>query len=157
MHKFAIKFWSQTRVFQKTWPKIFLDLHSIDSYKKVTTCTSILFMNYTCSTKKFNSCNWFAGITPKKDKGKRNKIYYKTCWNSNDLADFLLCCSRQNKMWLNALRKAKTRLQHKYVAALKSLSLDNFWFPADRMSFFSLKGKKKNLIRIIFNFKFTCN
>lgn len=71
-HKFAIKFWTQGKVFQKTWLKVFLDLHSIDSYKKLTTHTHI----YPCHElhmlhkEKVNSCNWFAGITPKKDKRK---------------------------------------------------------------------------------------
>jgi len=30
-----------------------------------------------------------------------------------------------------------------HVATLKPLSLDNFWFPADRVSFLSLQGKKE--------------
>jgi len=80
-HKFAINFWSQARVFQKTrLIKIFLDLHSIDSYKKATTCTSILFMNYTCSTKKkLTAAAGLLGSHQKKTKAKRNQIYYKTC------------------------------------------------------------------------------
>lgn len=70
MHELAINFWSQARVFQKTWLiKIFLDLHSVDSYKKVNTCTSILFMNYTCSTKsKLTAATGLLGSHQKKDK-----------------------------------------------------------------------------------------
>lgn len=68
MHKFAINFWSQARVFQKTWLiKIFLDLHSIDSYKKSNDLHIHPFHElYELHKEKVNSCNWFAGITPKK-------------------------------------------------------------------------------------------
>lgn len=85
------------------------DLLSV-SLKKITTCTPIFFMNPACSTKLTDSTGLLES-QQKKTKGKRNKIYYRTCWNSNDLTDSLPSCSRQNKMRLNALRKAKTKLQ----------------------------------------------
>lgn len=43
-------------------------------------------------------------------------------------------------------QESQNKITEVYVAALKSLSLDNFWFPADRMGFFSLKGEKKKKI-----------
>lgn len=79
MHKFAINIWSQARVFQKTWLiKIFLDLHSIDSYKKVSTCTSTLFMNYTCSTKrKLTAATGLLGSHQKRQKEREIKFIIK--------------------------------------------------------------------------------
>lgn len=78
MYELAINFWSQATVLQKTWLiKIFLDLHSVDSYKKVSTCTSILFMNYTCSTKrKLTAATGLLGSHRKKKKQKGREIKF---------------------------------------------------------------------------------
>lgn len=67
------------RAFKKPGSPKHLDLCSVDTYKKVTTYTFILFMNYTCATKKkLTAATGLLGShQKKKDKERRIKFITK--------------------------------------------------------------------------------